>query len=89
MVAGLALLVVRGALLWVVVPLAVLVWFLSFAWLWHRDVTFGQFLGWIDLNLMALLSRSILRPLFRVPPSWAPASQMSRVTHRVLWTDPL
>ena len=58
------------------------------AWLRRRGVSARQFLGWIDLNLMALLSRSILRPLFRAPPPWVPVSQMSRVTHRLRWVDP-
>ncbi len=84
--AGVALLVLRGILLWVVVPLAALAWLVSFNWL--RGVSAGQFLGWIDLNLIAFLSRSILRPLFRAPPPWIPVSQMSRVTHRLRWIDP-
>jgi hypothetical protein len=37
---------------------------------------------------MAFLARGILRPLFRAPPPWVPASQMPAATHRLLGTDP-
>jgi hypothetical protein len=86
-VAGLACLLLRSLLLWVVVPLAVLAWVVAFGWLRRRGVTAGQFLGWVDLSLLAFLSRIILRPLFRDPPLWVPASQMSEVTHRLSWFD--
>jgi hypothetical protein len=51
-VSGFAVLLLRSLLLWVVVPLAMLAWVVSSGWLRRRGVTAGQFLGWIDLNLV-------------------------------------
>lgn len=82
-VAGLALLCLRGALLWVVIPLAALAWLPVSVRLRRRGVKLGQFLGWVDLNLVALLERTILRPLLRPPVQWTPTRAMPEVTHRV------
>ena len=67
MAAGVAVLLVRGVLLWVVVPLAVASWLLLAIVLRRRGVTLGKFLGWVDLNLVAFLGRTILRPIVRAP----------------------
>ena len=81
---GLALLTLRGILLWVVIPLAFLAWLLLLPWLHSRRVTVGQFLGWVDNNLIVALERSVLRPLFRSPPQrWIPAHEIERVNHRI------
>jgi hypothetical protein len=82
-VARLALLCLRGVLLWIVIPLAVLAWLPVSVRLRRRGVKLGQFLGWADLNLMAFLERTILRPLFRSPIQWTPMRVMPEVTHRV------
>lgn len=87
-VAGLLLLLLRGVLLWAVVPLAVCVWPFTYMRLRRVRIGFGQFLGWVDLNLMASLSQIVLRPLFRDPVSWVAWKEMPRVTHRVGWLDP-
>lgn len=86
-VAGVACLLLRSLLLWVVVPPALLAWLVSSGWLGRRGVTAGKFLGWVDLNLTVFLSRIILRPLFPDPPLWVPVSQISDVTHRLSWFD--
>ena len=65
--AGLTLLAVRGVLLWVVVPVATLCWLPASFWLRRRGVHFGQYLGWLDINLVACLERTALRPLFLAP----------------------
>ena len=77
----------RGVLLWVVIPLAFCAWIPAAFWLRPRGIGFGQFLGWADLNLVALLGRVILRPLFHSPPPWVPAREMPQVTHRVTALD--
>ncbi len=82
-IAGLALLCLRGVLLWVIIPVATLVWLPASVWLRRRGVKLGQFLGWVDLNLIAFLERTILRPLFRSAIPWTPPRAMREVTHRV------
>jgi hypothetical protein len=84
--AALSLLVTRGILLWIVVPLGFLAWVVLTPWLRARRVPLGQFLGWIDNNLIAGLERSVLRPLFRHPPQpWIRARDIEQVRHRVGW----
>ena len=81
---GLLLLILRGILLWIVIPLAFLAWLLLLPWLHSRRVTVGQFLGWVDNNFIAALQRSVLRPLFQSPPQhWIRAHDIERVTHRI------
>jgi hypothetical protein len=88
-VGGLAVLVVRGILLWLVVPVAAVVWPVAVLFLRRRGITFGRFLGWVDLNLIACLQRTILRPLVRTPLAWVPARDMAEVTHRLRGIDPV
>lgn len=87
-VAGLLLLLLRGVLLWLVVPVATCTWPVTFVWFRRPRITLGQFLGWSDLNLMALLSRVVLRPFFRAPLPWIPWHAMPHVTHRLRFIDP-
>jgi hypothetical protein len=88
-IGGLAVLLIRGVLLWVVVPAATLVWPIVALRFRRRGVTFGRYLGWVDLNLIACLQRTMLRPLVRAPSDWVPAGQMPQVTHRLGATDPM
>lgn len=88
-VGGLMLLFLRDILLWIVIPLAILAWLPAGYSLHRRGVSLGQFLGWVDLNLVACLERTILRPLFRAPLPWVPARSIAAVTHRVTWFDPV
>jgi hypothetical protein len=55
-----ALMVVRGLLLWILIPVGFLLWLL-FGWI--LGVAPGQFLGWLDLNLIATLQRVLIRPI--------------------------
>ncbi|MFM9917985.1 hypothetical protein [Lacisediminihabitans sp. H27-G8] len=81
---GLALLFVRGILLWIVIPLGFLAWVVFTPWLHGRRITLGQFLGWVDNNVVAARERSVLRPLFRRPPQpWIRACDIERVHHRI------
>ena len=82
-IAGLALLCLRGLLLWIVIPLAALAWLPVSVRLRRRGVKLGQFLGWVDLNLVAFLERTILRSFFRSPIQWTPTRVMPEVTYRV------
>jgi hypothetical protein len=89
-VGGFAVLVVRGFLLWVVVPIATCSWMVMKVVGRVRGVTLGQFIGWCDINLIAGIQRSVMRPVVRWPADWVPASAMPEVTHRVsLLLDPV
>jgi hypothetical protein len=85
---GLVLLAVRGVLLWVLVPFAAIWWVAGWP-LWHRrGVRLGQLIGWCDLNLIAAIQRSMLRPFTRSPAPWAPLKALPAVVHRVNLSDP-
>jgi hypothetical protein len=87
-VGGLLVLVVRGVLLWIVMPVALVVW--PFIRVSQRSarVTFGQYLGWVDLNLIACVQRIATPLLVRHPIAWTSARDMSEITHRLRATDP-
>ena len=86
-VVALALLCLRGVLLWVVVPLGSLAWLAGWP-AWHRRrVKLAQFLGWLDLNLIAVLERSLLRPFVKDPLARVPLARAHEVTHRISSMD--
>jgi hypothetical protein len=87
-VGGLFVLLARGVLLWIVGPLAACTWLVVGVRLRRDGVTFSQYLGWVDLNLIACLQRTIFRPLVRWPVSYVPPRQISTVTHRIRSRDP-
>ena len=84
-----ALLVIRGVLLWIVLPLAAVVWFVSMPirLITREPLRLRCFLGWVDLNLIALLERTVLRPLAVNPYSFVSWSDARTVEHRVRLTD--
>jgi hypothetical protein len=87
-VAGVLLLIIRGVLLWLVIPVGTLIWIVSLQGFGPNKLGLGAFLGWIDNNLVFALERGPLRPLFPEPTVlWIPASERSRVTHRVRGMD--
>jgi hypothetical protein len=88
-VALISLLLVRGILLWVVVPVALIFWLALWPVLRFHRVRLGQFLGWIDLNLVALIERTILRPMVPAPFPWTPARALPNITHRIGPFDPV
>jgi hypothetical protein len=88
-IGGFALLLIRGVLLWLVVPLATLSWLVVRVGGRARAITLGQFLGWMDVNLIACIQRTIVRPLVRFPVDRVPASDMRQVTHRLCAIDPV
>jgi hypothetical protein len=79
-----ALLVIRGVLLWVLIPLGFLAWVVALPWLHPRGISLGAFLGWIDINFVGVLERTVLRSLFRTPRQpWIFSTDIAAVTHRV------
>ncbi len=89
MVRGLLLLALRGVLLWLVVPLAVLTWILLWPMMQRRNVRIGSLIGWADLNLIAALQRSLFRFGTKDPLPWTPWAKLPEVTHRVRSIDPV
>ena len=86
-VAALVLLTIRGLLLWVVVPIGVLGWLPVWAMSRGR-ISLGNLLGWLDLNLIAAIERTVLRPFVRAPMAWTPARDLPNVRHRIRVVDP-
>ncbi len=78
------MLLVRGALLWIVVPVSAGWWLIAIpigAMRGKPYVGLPQTIGWADLNLIALLTLGRLTPFV----GW---SQASKVDHRVTLVDP-
>ena len=87
--ARILLLTVRGVLLWVVLPMGCITWVLGAPRLHKRGIKIGQFLGGIDVNLIALIQHSLLCPFYRDSAQpWLSAREISRVVHRVGLMDP-
>ena len=79
------MLLVRGVLLWVVVPLSLILWLALWPVLRFHRVRLGQFLGWIDLNLVALIEGTILRPMLPAPFPWTPVRALPE-HHAQAWS---
>jgi hypothetical protein len=81
----LALLVVRGLLLWILIPIGFVLWLLVFGW--TARVGLGAFIGWLDLNLVAALQRVLIRPVSGQLPmprvEFVPVRRVQSVSHRV------
>lgn len=87
---ALLFLFVRGAMLWFIVPVGALVWLITFQWIGKDRASLGAFLGWLDNNFAFALIRGPFRPASPTSTiAWIPASEISTVTHRIGWTDPL
>jgi hypothetical protein len=81
-------LVVRGMLLWLVVPAGACVWLVLAVPLRRRSVGMGAFVGWCDLNLIALLHRVGLRPHTAERRPWVHPRELPEIDHRVRFLDP-
>lgn len=81
----LALLLVRGLLLWILIPIGFVLWLLVFGWI--ARVGIGAFLGWLDLNLLAALQRVLTHPVSGQLPmprvEFVPVQRVQSVRHRV------
>ena len=86
---ALILLGIRGVLLWLVVPLSLIAWPCLWPILRRHNIRLGQFLGWVDLNLISTIEHSILRPLIKVPLPWTSTRELPNVTHRIGVLDPV
>ena len=80
----LALLTIRGLLLWFLVPGSFVVWLLGAIWFVPRGATLGRFLGWIDINFILTIEETILRPFFPEPThSGVRFADIATVKHRI------
>lgn len=84
---ALALLLVRGILLWIFIPIGFALWLLVFSW--TARLGLGEFLGWLDLNLIAALHRVMVRPFNGSRVEFVPVGLIQTVTHRIHIVDPL
>jgi hypothetical protein len=83
--AGLLLLLwIRGLLLWILLPVATLLWLLRWPYtvLRRRPLKLGAVLGWADLNLVVILKLSILRSFKLGPARFIPWREVAAVDHR-------
>jgi hypothetical protein len=88
--AWLCLLFIRGFLLWLVVPVATIIWVVGAYWFIRDGAYLGRFLGWADNNLVVMVQRSILRAFFEQPTHpWVPYVNIADVTHRIGFLDPV
>ena len=83
---ALALLLARGILLWIIIPIGFALWLLVFSWTVRLGL--GEFLGWLDLNLIAALHRAMVRPFNGSRVEFVPARLIQTVTHRIRVVDP-
>ena len=71
-------------MLWLLIPLGVIAWLIGTPWFLDRNVSFGQFLGWLDFNLCIALQRGPLRPFVAKPRiEWISVTKMADTEHRV------
>jgi hypothetical protein len=85
---ALFLLFSRGLLLWLVIPCGFAVWLFGSPWFVFKNISLGQFLGWLDLNLCVALQRGPLRPFIAKPRvNWISGSKMHQTEHRVRISD--
>ncbi len=88
-VGGMFALTVHGFLVWFVIPLATVCWPLFALEARSDGVTFRQYLGWVDFNLMVCLEHSVLRPFVETPLKWISRDRMAEVIHRFRPLDAL
>lgn len=81
------LLTIRGLLLWLVVPLTLLLWLVISLALRRRGISLGQFLGWLDLNLISAIQRTLGDSLCDAPIPWTPLASASTLKHRIYGID--
>ncbi|WP_426573838.1 hypothetical protein [Aquihabitans sp. McL0605] len=86
---GLLLLFLRGALLWLVVPVGWIWWLAAWRSFRRQGIQPGQLVGWMDLNLISAIERTVLRPVVPSPLPWTPFDALPRSAHRVGLNDPL
>ena len=87
----LMILVLRGVLLWLVIPVTVVAWVVTYpvAVLLGKGVRLPQVLGWADLNLIAALQRLLPARQVEARVAFVGWQQIGSVTHRIGFADPV
>jgi hypothetical protein len=85
---ALLLLLIRGVLLFLVIPAGLVWWLVAWPILRRRRIRLAQLLGWLDLNLIAAIEHSILRPVIASPLPWTHAKALPSTSHRIRLSDP-
>ncbi|MBN9633612.1 MAG: hypothetical protein J0I18_23940 [Actinobacteria bacterium] len=80
-IAGVLLVLLRGLLLWLLIPLGTVAWILTH---WVSRTGLGNFLGWLDNNMIAVLQRTVFRVGFPEPSCrWVRFRNIRSVKHRI------
>lgn len=75
--------IVRGLALYLLIPLAFVIWLLAFLWIFRYSKSLPQFVSWVDYNFSVSLIRGPLRPLVHKPyAEWLPLHRIQELTAR-------
>lgn len=84
-IAGVLLMLLRGLLLWLLIPLGTLAWIFSLP---VSRSGWGNFLGWLDNNMIAALQQTIFRVGYPEPSCrWVRFRNRHSVKHRIRFGD--
>jgi hypothetical protein len=79
---------IRGAALWVLVPLSTLFWLVAWPWIFRYSKSLPQFVSWVDYNFGVFLTRGPLRLLIRKPyAEWLPIKRVKELTSRTRFIE--
>lgn len=73
----------RGLIIWILVPLEALVWTFGCYWFLKQRVGLGRFLGWMDANLWVLLLGISFATVDGEQLKEIPYRDIQTVTHRL------
>lgn len=83
----LLVLTLHGLIMWITVPLSYAVACLILPIWRRRGASIGEVVGWIDLNVIVLMFKSIARPLVITIPEWISLEDAKSSGYRVSILD--
>jgi len=81
------LLTLHGLIMWITVPLSYVVAYLILPIWRRRGASIGEVVGWINLNVVTLIFKSIARPLVITTPEWVSLEDAKSTGYRVSFLD--
>ena len=82
------LVIVRGLALYLLIPLAFVLWLVALLWIGRYSKSLPQFITWVDYNFSVSLIRGPLRPLIPKPRAeWLPLRRIKEMTARTQFFD--